>query len=200
MRVTFGLKARTGRAVLVSLGGNAHEPHLIERSQLRLLPEGAFAPYHAAAGLEPAQALESVQRSIASAHELAARGLREAVQRCAEAGHEVRGCAVLVGPGMPDWTTAEILAVHVRMHKAEGELFRDVLVAGARACGLQLTTLAEKTAAIDAAKALGWTRAQLDERLAALGKSAGPPWGRDQKEAAAAALVALTHAKRAGPT
>jgi len=30
---------------------------------------------------------------------------------------------------MPDWSTDEILAVHVRMHKAEGELFRDVLVA-----------------------------------------------------------------------
>jgi len=59
----------------------------------------------------------------------------------AEAGHDLCGCAVLVGTGMPDWSTDEILAVHVRMHKAEGELFRDVLVAGARACGLELTTL-----------------------------------------------------------
>ena len=42
---------------------------------------------------------------------------------------------------MPDWSTDEILAVHVRMHKAEGELFRDVLVAGASACDLELTTL-----------------------------------------------------------
>jgi hypothetical protein len=51
------------------------------------------------------------------------------------------------------------------MHQAEGELFRDPLVAGARACDLPLTTLP--------------------------GKSAGAPWGKDQKEAAAAAFVAL---------
>jgi hypothetical protein len=43
---------------------------------------------------------------------------------------------------------------------------------------------------------LGVTRARLDAQLAALGKAAGPPWGKHQKEAAAAALVALTHGKR----
>ena len=191
MRAALGLKARTGRAVLVALAGSAEEPQLIERSQIRLLPDGAFAPYHAAEGLAPADARESVRRSIADAHRLAASGIREAARRIAKAGHELSGCAVLVGTGMPDWSTDEILAVHVRMHKAEGELFRDVLVAGARACDLLLTTLPDKSALNDAAKKLGLTRAHLDARLAALGKSAGPPWGKDQKEAAAAALAAL---------
>jgi hypothetical protein len=196
MHVAFGLKARTGRAALVAVGGDVHEPQFIERSQLPLLPEGAWAPYHAAEGLEPAAARESVRRDIASAHDLAASGIRDAARRVAQAGHEVCGCTVLVGPGMPDWSTEEILAVHVRMHKAEGELFRDVLVAGARACDLELTTLREKSALDDAAKMLGLTRARLDARLAALGKAAGPPWGKDQKEAAAAALAALKHAER----
>jgi hypothetical protein len=191
VRAAFGLKARTGRAVLVTLAGGADEPQLIERSQFLLLPEGAFAPYHAAEGLAPAEARESVRRSIADAHRLAESGIREAARRIAAAGHELSGCAVLVGTGMPDWSTDEILAVHVRMHKAEGELFRDVLVAGARACDLPLTTLPDKSALDDAAKKLGLTRAPLDARLAALGKSAGPPWGKDQKEAAAAALAAL---------
>jgi hypothetical protein len=101
---------------------------------------------------------------------------------------------------MPDWSTDEILAVHVRMHKAEGELFRDVLVAGARACDLELTTLPAKSALDDAARMLRLTRARLDAQLATLGKSAGPPWGKDQKEAAAAALVALKHARRGNLT
>jgi hypothetical protein len=96
---------------------------------------------------------------------------------------------------MPNWSTDEILAVHVRMHKAEGELFRDVLVAGARACDLELTTLPAKSALDDAAQMLGMTRARLDAHLATLGRSAGPPWGKDQKEAAAAALVALERAR-----
>jgi hypothetical protein len=119
------------------------------------LPRGAGAR-------DPAQARESVRRSIACAHRLAASGLREAAKRAAEAGHELCGCAVLVGTGMPDWSTDEILAVHVRMHKAEGELFRDVLVAGARACDLALTTLADKSALEDAARMLG--RAAMAQR------------------------------------
>ena len=200
MRVGLGLKARTGRAALVAVAGDVREPQFVERSQIQLLPEGAWAPYHAAEGLAPADARESVKHSIASAHQLAANGIREAARRFAEAGHELCGCAVLVGTGMPDWSTDEILAVHVRMHKAEGELFRDVLVAGARACDLELTTLPARSALDDAARMLRLTRARLDAQLAALGKSAGPPWGKDQKEAAAAALVALRRASRANLT
>jgi hypothetical protein len=96
---------------------------------------------------------------------------------------------------MPDWTTEEILAVHVRMHKAEGEIFRDVLVRGVRNCGIELTTLPDRTAIDAAAKKLGVTRARMDADLAALGKAAGPPWGKYQKEAASAALVVLKQAK-----
>lgn len=191
MRVAFGLKARTGRAVLVALGGEPDAPQFVERSEMKLLPAGTFAPYHAAKELEPEAARESVKRSIASAHRLAASGIGEAARRLSESGHEVCGCAVFVGAGMPDWTTDEILAVHVRMHKAEGELFREVLVAGARANGLEPAMLPEKSALDSAAKNLGVARARLDARLAALGRSAGSPWGKDQKEAAAAALVAL---------
>lgn len=196
MRVAFGLKARTGRATLVAVAGAAHEPLLIERSQIPLLPDGAWAPYHAAKGLAAPDARASVARSIASAQRLATTAMREAVRRFTDAGHQLCGCAVLVGTGMPDWSTDEILAVHVRMHKAEGELFREVLVAGARACDLALTTLADKSVLDDAGKMLGLTRARLDQILFALGKSAGPPWGKDQKEAAAAALVALERAGR----
>lgn len=92
---------------------------------------------------------------------------------------------------MPGWSTAEILAVHVRLHQAEGELFRDVLVAGARACGRVPLTLSEKAALDEAARVLGAMRAQLDARIAAFGKQAGAPWGKGQKVAAAVALAAL---------
>jgi hypothetical protein len=195
MRVALGLKARTGRAVLVTVGGDVHAPQLIERLQVRLLPEGTWAPYHAAEGLAPAAARASVRRSIAAAQRLATGAIGEAARRLAEGGHDVCGCAVLVGNGMPPWSTDEILAAHVRMHTAEGELFRDVLVNGARACGLAVTTLPVASALDDASRRLGLTGARLSARLAALGKAAGPPWGKDQKEAAAAALVALAHSR-----
>src|SRR5262245_4638097 len=191
-RAALGFKARTGRAILVVLAADgARIPLFVERAEVALLPPGEFAPYHAAEGLPSAQAQAHVQGSIARARGLAGNAVRDAMQRCARAGHEVTGCAVLVGKGMPPWTTDEILAVHVRMHQAEGELFRDVLVDAARDCGLALVTLPERTALDAAAQHLGLARAQLDATVAALGKAAGPPWGQHQKEAAAAALAAL---------
>jgi hypothetical protein len=189
MRVAIGLKARTGRAIVVAVGGDLREPHFIERAEFKLLPDGAFAPYHAAEKLAPAAARESVARDIAAAQQLAAAGIRAVAKRINDAGHDLLGCAVLVGPGMPAWTTEQIIAVHVRMHQAEGELFRNVLVEGARECGLNLTSLCEKSVLDDSARLSNVSRARIDAMVAALGKSAGPPWGKDQKEAAAAALT-----------
>ena len=195
VRAALGLKARTGRAILVALAGDVHAPALVERSQFKLLPVGAFAPYHAAADLEPVAGRASVAQSVADAHRLAQACIREAGERVEASGYELCGGAVLTGTGMPDWTTDDILAVHVRMHKAEGELFRDVLAHGVRECGIPLTTLPEKSALDDAAKRIGISRERLDAILAALGKATGPPWAKDQKEAAAAALVALCAAQ-----
>jgi hypothetical protein len=190
MRVALGLKARTGRAILVAVGGSP-DLQVLERSEMRLLPEGAMAPYHAAEGLPSRAAQKSVERDIAAARRLAEQGIRSANKSLTAAGHAVCGCGVLIGDGMPAWSTDEIIAVHVRMHHAEGELFRNVLVHGGKACGLSVVTLPEKTAFDAAAHALGISRSELDSRLAALGKTIGPPWANDQKQAAAVALVAL---------
>jgi hypothetical protein len=196
MRAALGLKARTGRAALVAVGGDEGAPELLERSQIPLLPEGAFAPYHAAAEMEPPDGRRHVKRSITTANRLAGHGIAKTARRLVEAGHDVRACGVLVGPPLPPWTVDEIFAVHVRMHQAEGVMFREALVAGARACDLEMTTLPHASALDDAARLLKIGRDRLDERLAALGRAAGPPWGKDQKEAAAAALVALRNVMR----
>lgn len=161
---------------------------------MRLLPEGAFAPYHVAEAL-PADARQaSVDRDVASARRLAQSGIRDVVDRLRGAGHNVCACGVLIGGDMPAWSTDQIVAVHVRMHQAEGKLFRDVLVSGARACGFAPVPLREKSALDDAAIAMRVERSELESRLASLGRRAGAPWGRDQKEAALAALLALSRA------
>lgn len=192
MRVALGLKARTGRAILVVMGRGSSGAVLVERSEFKTSVAGEMAPYHQADGLAPEAARASVARSIAAAERLAEEAIRAAVQRLRAGGHEVIGSAVLLGPGMPAWSTEEILAVHVRMHQAEGELFRNVLAAGVKACGLVLMELPEKTALDAAATSVGRPRAELEADIARLGKAAGPPWGKDQKEAAAAALAALS--------
>ncbi len=112
------------------------------------------------------------------------------------AGRSVAACAVLVGNGMPDWSVSEILAVHFRMHKAEGELFRDALVRAARACDLRLVEIPERSLFERAKSALSAPASELAAEVAALGRRVGPPWARDQKDAALAARIALREISR----
>ncbi len=67
MRVAIGLKARTGRAALVAVGGDVQVPQFIARVQLQLLPDGAWAPYHAAEDLAPSEARALVKRRASQA-------------------------------------------------------------------------------------------------------------------------------------
>jgi len=56
---------------------------------------------------------------------------------------------------VPGWTTDEILSIYSRMHKAEGVLFRDVLLRASRAC--KLRTVEVPLAALAALAALEGT-------------------------------------------
>jgi hypothetical protein len=195
MNVAFGLKAHSGWAALVVLGGSRNELVVIDRRRVELVEESwAKQPYHAAEELEPKEAHGLVKRGIDAARRIALQQMRELVKREQKRQNELVGCAVLVNDPMPDWSTAEILAVHFRMHKAEGVLFRDVLVRATEKCGLRYVAVHEKRLAEQAGKALRTPATVLTKTIATLGKSVGPPWGRDQKDAALAALIALrTH-------
>ena len=106
------------------------------------------------------------------------------------------GCGVLLGAGMPAWSVAEILSVHLRMHKAEGELFRAALAQGAERAGLRCIGVREKDVEAVAGEALSLAAEERQRRLAEAGQRAGPPWARDQKEAALVAWIALCRARR----
>jgi hypothetical protein len=189
------LKAHSGWAALVALGTDDGELRVVDRRRAELVEDAdapsAKQPYHAAEGLSPTEAREVVQRGVESAHRLARREIQAAMQRARTGGHDLAACAVLVSEPMPAWSTDEILAVHFRMHKAEGVLFRDALARAAEACGLKLVAIPEKRLTEHAERALATPVAALMKRIAALGKSVGPPWGKDQKDAALAAMVAL---------
>jgi hypothetical protein len=192
MKVAFGLKAHSGWAALVVVGGRDDELVVVDRRRLELV-ESAWAkqPYHAAEALKPDAARDVVRRGVEAAHRIALREMREAVRLEQERGNEVAACAVLVADPMPDWSTEEILAVHFRMHKAEGVLFRDALVRAVRTCGLRLVAIPEKLATQQAESSLETPATVLMEEIARLGKSLGAPWGKDQKDSALAAWVAL---------
>jgi hypothetical protein len=192
MKVVFGLKAHSGWAALVVIGRQGGEFVVVDRRRLELVEhEWAKQPYHAAERLEAKEARELVKRGIEAARKIARRELKAAVKRDKDRGNEVAACAVLVGNPMPDWSVDQILAVHFRLHQAEGVLFRDVLIEAAKACELKLITLPEKTLVQEAEKLLRSPSSDLARRVATMGKSAGPPWGKDQKDATLAALVAF---------
>ena len=76
---------------------------------------------------------------------------------------------------------ATSLAVHVRMHQAEGAMFPRALADALTDLGLPLVRVPKKDAESQAAS----------DRIATLGKGLGPPWGQDQRQAAAAATIVL---------
>ena len=192
MKVTFGLKAHSGWAALVVVGECEGDLAVVDRRRIELVEdEWAKQPYHAAENLKPDKARDVVKRGVEAARRIAVREVRAAVKRERERGNEVTACAVLVVDPMPDWSVEEILAVHFRMHKAEGVLFRDALVRAAKECGLRLVEIPEKTLTPHAESALKTPASSLAKDIARLGKAVGPPWGKDQKDAALAALVVL---------
>ncbi len=196
MRTAIGLKAHSGWAAMVGLAApGGGDLGVIDRRRLELVAKGeaswAKQPYHAAERRRGPDARALVERGVESARRLAREELSAAVGRLRDGGHDVAACAVLAAEPMPEWTVEEILAVHFRMHKAEGVLFRDALSRAARAIGVKLVEIPEKTLDAEAAKALAMPAGRARAAVAALGRSIGPPWSRDQKDAALAAWVAL---------
>ena len=192
MKVAFGLKAHSGWAALVVVGKDAGEYVVVDRRRIELVEETwAKQPYHAAEGCKPEVARDLVKRGIAAANRIAFSELRTAVKHEEKRGNKVVGCGVLVTNPMPAWSTDEILAVHFRMHKAEGVLFREVLCDAADKCNVPLVKVAEKSLGAYPEKTLKMSVGDLTKTISMLGKSVGPPWGKDQKEAAVAAMIAL---------
>ena len=194
MRIALGVKAHSGWAALVAIGGSGTDVGVVDRRRVTLVDADtpwAKQPYHAARVLPPDRAQEVVKRGIDAARDVATRELRAVVTALGESGHAIVAFAVLVPPPMPDWSTDDILAVHVRMHKAEGVLFPAALCTAAEACGLRLVVIPEKALDQYATRSLAQPSSRVNARIAALGRSLGPPWGQDQKKAALAAVVAL---------
>ena len=192
MNVALGLKAHSGWAALIVLGGDNDHLEVIDRRRLELVEETwAKQPYHAAEELEVSEARKIVILGIKAAHKHAKKELQLSVKRLEKHGHKIKACAVLVGQPMPDWTVDEILAVHFRMHKAEGVLFREALAQAALECELNLVRVPEKDLNNVATSSLATPLKKLHLQLAALGQEVGPPWTKDQKEATLAAMIAL---------
>ena len=168
---------------MVVVAGTVDAVRVLERARIVIAdPEipGSKQPYHAAAEFPFADAKSVVRKAMESSRGLALEAMSATVRTLRLHRHEVCGCGILLGSGRALPGLKEILASHVLIHTAEGEMFRDVLVWAAQQCRLSVTCVREKE--LDGASL---------KRIASLGKLIGPPWTQDQKYATAAALIAL---------
>lgn len=179
--VAVGFSVHTGWAAAVVVAGTPRAPRVLARERVALVDGNRFV-YHAAQELDLPRAEELVAGAAATAKARAA----EALQRLRRQ-HDVRACAV-VGSGTPAPTElAAIVRSHALIHAAEGRLYRDALLAGAKQARVAATPFAAKALDDIAAGALG-----ADAGLVAgVGKAIGPPWSKDQRIAALAAWVVL---------
>lgn len=184
MRAALGFRAHSGWAALVAVAGTIDAPRILDRRRVVIAdPEmpGSKQPYHAAAELPFSKAEVFVRSAIDSSRALALEAMSVAIKALRAKGHEIAGCAVLLGSGKTLPPLDKILASHPLLHTAEGEMFRDVLQWAARESQLPILGVREKS--LDPASL---------KKIDSLGKLIGPPWTQDQKYPAVAALMLLS--------
>jgi hypothetical protein len=175
----------------VVVTGTAAAPHVLEHHALELWDPGvpdSRQPWHAGLGLEPAHAEPIVQRACDAARAIALVEVQKLVAAVRAAGCEPRGVGLVVGS---DGDPTKIANPHVRAHASEGRLFREILEAGAAACGLPCFVLVERDAYEEASKALHRKADSLQRAVAELGRTVPGPWRAEEKTAALAGWLAL---------
>lgn len=191
MEVAIGFKARTGRTVVVVVGGTVRSPEALLRTELSLSDPkrtATYQPYHAVMDLPWDRAKAAARPTIRIIESIALRVVGALVRQLASTGMTVIGAGVV---GSADRDLAKIPSAHIRAHAAEGVLFRMVLEHAAAKLGLPCRTFEEKTLPMLAAKELKRSRDSVVQTIAAFKQALGPPWRADHKVAALAAWLSL---------
>jgi len=190
-QVAIGLRAKTARAIVVVLGGPPESPTVLLKGEITLMDPRMPAtaqPYHQVMDLPWEQSERAVQKYVTSIERVAARALRELVQKMGKSNRKVAGVSIL---GAPDRDLKRIGNPHIRAHAAEGVLFRRVLAVGAEANGLKSHTFSDRNFDEAAAAKLGASYSLVKRSLSSLNAAVAPPWRNDEKQAAMAAWLML---------
>jgi hypothetical protein len=186
----LGMRAKTGRAVAVILGGPIRSPEVFLREDLILVdpkrPE-TKQPYHAVMQLPWPEAMEAAKASSALVQQAAVAAVKGLIGEARAKGFGVRGVGVV---GSTDRDLARIGNYHIRAHAAEGILFRRVLEAAAEASGLRWLSSPEKDLFARARSEMSRPEADLKRIVTELGQGVIRPWRADEKAAAMAAWLA----------
>lgn len=195
----IGLRAHSGWAALVAVGGDPRAPQVILRERIEMADDGdaeARQPYHAAEELEAAEAERLVRRCARAATSRARRALAGFVGELRGRGYEPAAAGILQAAGRLPKALQDVLASHAFIHTADGVHFRDALAAAGEAAGLVVARIPERELLERAVSSLRRSPDELQAQAAALGKPLGPPWTADQKLATLLAWMLLTETAR----
>jgi hypothetical protein len=190
-RVAIGLRAKTGRAIAVVLGGSPDAPIVLLKTEIKLVDPKVRAtqqPYHLVMELPWPQWQRAVSQTAKAIERVAAKALAKLIAELQTAGHKPAGVGVV---GAPDRDLARIGNPHIRAHAAEGVLFRHVLERGAAANGLKCKAFSDRNFDEGAAAQLKKDYSRVRTRIYNLRESVSPPWRTDEKQAAMAAWIVL---------
>ena len=192
----LGLRAHSGWAALVAVGGSAPAPEVVDRRRIEMAddPE-AKQPYHAVEDLPLPEAAALLERFARKAQQRAAAGLGAALQDLRGKGYDVVRTVILAASGRPLPPLESVLASHALIHTADGEHFREALANASDGHRLPVMRIRERELLARAEAALRRPAKDLQSSVTAWGKSLGPPWTQDQKLSALAAWTVLADPK-----
>jgi hypothetical protein len=147
--------------------------------------KGSKQPFHEAEPMPFAKAETFIQTCTTATAKLARRAVNEINRES-----PLRACCVLTASGKPLPDLRAILASHALIHTAEGEFYRDAIVAACGESRIAVRRVRERDMENELQK-LPVTAGAAKERIAAFGKQAGPPWTQDEKLAALGAWLML---------
>jgi hypothetical protein len=179
--------------VVVRLDGG--QPVVLARKRAHLVENFSYTfrqPYHTAARAEIGEAREFIVRVKKEAKRLAVAAIHDVEEEARQQGARLTRSALLLASGRELPELEKILASHALIHTADGELFREALVAASERCGLKTGSVKEKELLARAGEALRVQPALLMKRVSELKKLVGAPWSQDEKYATLAAWLALS--------
>ncbi len=189
--VSIGFRAKTGRAIVVALGGSPTLPVVILKTEIKLIDPKIPAtaqPYHEVMDLPWPQWPRAMSKSAKAIERVATRAIANLIEQLSADGHIAIGVGVV---GSPDRDLARIGNPHIRAHAGEGILFRRVLEVGADSNQLKWQGFSDRDFDKAAAARVGADYSKTRRRLDDLRQSVSAPWRADEKQAALAAWIVL---------
>jgi hypothetical protein len=189
--LAIGFRAKTGKAIVVILGGPPDSPIVLFKTEIKLIDPKVPAtrqPYHEVMDLPWSQSQQAVAKSLRAIEQVATKTLARLITDEVGPSHMIAGVGVV---GAPDRDLARIGNPHIRAHAAEGVLFRRVLETAATANGLKWQSFPDRDFDQAAAGRLSTNYSIVKQRLNDLRQSVPAPWRTDEKQAAMAAWIVL---------